>query len=192
VSDAAPRRIRKDPGARRAELLTGARGVFAAVGYGESGLAEIAEAASVSKALVYHYFPNGRPELFVAVTEEVLGELAQRLRQAAKLPFSPEKRMEQVLAAMFGFFDDEPEAFRLLFRDPWASRDPAIEAAAVATRVQVASELAALLAASGRPVDELLAMSNGLLGYALANIELCLAGQLDAETAWRITCEHAA
>jgi hypothetical protein len=33
--------------------------------------------------------------------------------------------------------------------------------------------------------------STGMLGFALANVELCIAGQVDAETAWRVTCEYA-
>jgi len=41
------------------------------------------------------------------------------------------------------------------------------------------------------PADDLVAASSGLLGFALANVELCLAGQLEPEVAWRVTCEYA-
>ena len=103
-------------------------------------------AASVSKGLLYHYFPEGRPQLFVSVMQGLLGEFQQRLRQASKMPFSPRTRMEHLLAALFGFFDENPSAYRLLFRDPWVTHDDAVEASAIATRVQIASELATLMA----------------------------------------------
>ena len=55
------KRVRKNPDTRRAEIVATARQVFAATGYAESGLAEIASAASVSKGLLYHYFPRAGP-----------------------------------------------------------------------------------------------------------------------------------
>jgi AcrR family transcriptional regulator len=185
------RRVRKNPETRRAEIVATARQVFAATGYAESGLAEIASAANVSKGLLYHYFPEGRPQLFVSVMQGLLGEFQQRLRQASKMPFSPRTRMEHLLAALFGFFDENPPAYRLLFRDPWVTHDDAVEASAIATRVQIASELADLMAGSSLPADDAVAASTGMLGFALANVELCIAGQVDAETAWRVTCEYA-
>jgi AcrR family transcriptional regulator len=187
----AAKRVRKNPDTRRAEIVATARPVFASTGYAESGLAEIASAAQVSKGLLYHYFPEGRPQLFVNVMQGLLDEFQSRLRQASKMPFSPRTRMEQLLAALFGFFDENPAAYRLLFRDPWVTHDDAVEASAIATRVQIASELASLMAGTGLPADDLVAASSGMLGFALANVELCIGGQVDAETAWRVTCEYA-
>ena len=187
----AAKRVRKNPDTRRAEIVATARQVFAATGYAESGLAEIASAASVSKGLLYHYFPDGRSQLFVSVMQGLLTEFQQRLRQASKMPFSPRTRMEHLLAALFGFFDENPSAYRLLFRDPWVTHDEAVEASAIATRVQIASEIASLMAGPGLPPADLVAASSGMLGFALANVELSITGQVDAETAWRVTCEYA-
>jgi AcrR family transcriptional regulator len=188
---AAAKRVRKNPDARRAEIVTTARQVFAEAGYADAGLADVASAAQVSKSLLYHYFPEGRPQLFVSVTQELLAEFQQRLRQAARVPFSVRTRMEHLLGALFGFFDENPAAYRLLFRDPWVTHDETVEASAIATRVQIASELAGVMAPLGMPADDLVAASSGLLGFALANVELSLSRQLDAETAWRVTCEYA-
>jgi AcrR family transcriptional regulator len=186
-----PKRVRKNPDTRRAEIVATARHVFASTGYAESGLAEIASAAKVSKGLLYHYFPEGRPELFVSVMQGLLAEFQQRLQQASKMPFSPRTRMEQILAALFGFFDENPTAYRLLFRDPWVTRERAVEASAVTTRLEIASELAALMDGPGLAGDDLVAASTGMLGFALANVELCIGGHIDAETAWRVTCDYA-
>jgi AcrR family transcriptional regulator len=186
-----PRRVRKRPDDRRAEIIATARTVFADAGYADSGFGEIAAAANVSKGLLYHYFPEGRPELYVSVAEQLLAEFQERLRLAANVPFSPRRRLEQILAALFGFLAENPATFRLLFQDPLASRDPAVQAQAVAARVQISSELAAVMAGSGLPADELVAVSTGVLGFALANVDLCLSGQLDPELAWRVTCRYA-
>ena len=186
-----PRRVRKSPDTRRTELVHAACKVFEDLGYGDTGFADVAAEAKVSKALLYHYFPDGRPQLFVQVTQAVLADFVERLHNAAKAPFSARTRMEHLLGALFAFFDDNPQAYRILFRDPWVAQDESVEAAAIATRVQLASEMASVMAPSGLPTDELLIASTGLLGFALANVELCLAGQVVAETAWRITCTYA-
>jgi AcrR family transcriptional regulator len=184
------KRVRKNPDARRAEIVTAAREVFAEQGYASVALADVAAELGVSKALLYHYFPGGRPQLFVSVMEGLRLELQQRLRQAARVPFSVQPRLNHLLGGLFAFFDENPSAYRLLFRDPWASGDEMVEASALATRAQIAAELAAVMAPSGLPAEDLVAASSGTLGYALANVELCLAGQLAPERAWRMTCDQ--
>ena len=99
--------------------------------------------------------------------------------------------MEQLLGAIFGFFDNSPEAYRLLFRDSSASRDHTVEEASAVTRAQLSAELAALMASSGMDADELVAVSSGILGFVLANVDLVLAEQIDAETAWRVSTAYA-
>jgi AcrR family transcriptional regulator len=185
------KRVRKNPATRRAEIVEAARAVFAATGYEDAGLTEISQAANVSKALLYHYFPEGRSALFAAVTEEILAELSTRLAHATKVPFSPRRRLDHLLATLFGFFTEHPETYRHLFEDSRASRDERVVGVALAAKIQITSELAALLASPDRSGDELLAASHGILGFALANVDLCIGGQLDAETAWRVTCEFA-
>jgi AcrR family transcriptional regulator len=186
------RRVRKSPTARRAEIVRAARTVFAATGYEDAGLAEISEVAQVSKGLLYHYFPEGRPALFAAVTEELLTELGVRLEHAARVPFSARRRLEHLLATLFGYFTEHPEAYRHLFEDGRASRDELVAGSATAARIQITTELATVMASVQLSPDELLAASHGILGFALATLDLCLAGRLDAEQAWRVTCDYAA
>ncbi|HMG41747.1 MAG TPA: TetR/AcrR family transcriptional regulator [Acidimicrobiales bacterium] len=189
-ADAPPpaKRARMRPEDRRAEIVAGAREVFASRGYVDTGLAEVAVAANVSKGLLYHYFPGGRAELVVCVAEELLEELLRELRHAARVPFSPQARLTHLLSAIFTFFDENPDTYRLLFGDPAFSHDPAFASTATSIRAQIASELAKLLAGSSLPPDDVVAASVGILGFALANVELCLAGRLEPEHAWKVTC----
>src|SRR3954463_6087381 len=185
------RRVLTSPTARRAEIVDAARIVFASSGYEEAGLAEISEVAQVSKGLLYHYFPEGRPALFAAVTEQLLIELGLRLEHATRVPFSARRRLEHLLATLFGFFNDRPEAYRHLFEAGRASRDALVAGSATAARMQITTELAAVMASTRLSPDELLAASHGILGFALSTLDLCLAGRLDPELAWRITCDYA-
>ncbi|HET6953212.1 MAG TPA: TetR/AcrR family transcriptional regulator [Acidimicrobiales bacterium] len=182
---------RKSARARRADIVSAARAVFLSEGFADVGLTDVATAGAVSRGLVYRHFPGGRSDLFLAVTEDLLGELAERLHYARSAPFSRGRRMEQVLAALFAFFQERPDAYRFLFRDVWAARDESIEASAVAARAPLVAEIAAVMAGADESRDEIEVASAGVLGFALAAIERAVAGQVDAETAWRVTCRFA-
>lgn len=183
------RRLR--PSDRRVEIIKAARSVFLDTGYAGAGLAEVAAAGQISRGSIYRYFPNGRVDLFIAVTEDLLDELHGRLRYAASVPFSPSKRMEQLIAAIFAFFQEEPKAYRFLFRDIWASGEPAVEATAATTRGLLSAEIASVVAEAGIDTDELAATSSGIFGFVLANVELALAGEVEPETAWAVSCRFA-
>jgi AcrR family transcriptional regulator len=62
---------------RRRQLIDAGSALFAQHAFEEISMRQIAEAAGVSKALLYHYFPN-KIELFKAAVQEYAGEL-QRL-----------------------------------------------------------------------------------------------------------------
>jgi AcrR family transcriptional regulator len=182
------RSARKSPKARRADILVSARRVFEERGYVESGVAEVAKSAQVSKSLLYHYFPGGRPQLFVQVIDGLRQELTAELRHAARVPFSPPARMAHLLSAIFTFFGEKPAAYRLLFRDPAVSHEPEVESAALSARATIAGELAVVLAESDLAPHDVVAASSGILGFALSNVELCLAGRLEPEHAWQVSC----
>jgi AcrR family transcriptional regulator len=183
------RRLR--PSDRRAEIIGAARSVFLSTGYDGAGLAEVAEAGSFSRGSIYRYFPNGRSDLFQAVAESLVDELHGRMSYAARVPFSPAKRMEHLVAAVFAYFQENPNAYRLLFRDVWAANEAAIAANAAAARALLTNEFAQVIADSGVAPDELAAASAGILGFTLATVELALGGEIDAESAWLTTSRYA-
>jgi AcrR family transcriptional regulator len=63
-----PRRLPR--GARRAQLVAAATPVAALHGLSDFSLDEVALRADVTRNLLYHYFPRGRPDLTLAVVEE--------------------------------------------------------------------------------------------------------------------------
>ena len=71
----APPARRLPPGERRAQLARAALEVAAADGYATFSLDAVAERAGVTRNLVYHYFPRGRLDLFLAALQEAGEEL---------------------------------------------------------------------------------------------------------------------
>jgi AcrR family transcriptional regulator len=71
----APRRLSKD--ARREQLVTIAMPVLAEQGFADFSLDDIAEPAGVTRNLLYHYFPRGRPDVVLAVVKQAGRELTE-------------------------------------------------------------------------------------------------------------------
>lgn len=71
--DRPPRRLARE--ARREQLVTVAMPIVAEQGLAEFSLDEVAARADVTRNLLYHYFPRGRPDLVLAVAERAGHEL---------------------------------------------------------------------------------------------------------------------
>jgi hypothetical protein len=103
--------------------------------------------------------------------------MLRELRRAARVPFPANVRLTRLLRALFDHLVEDPDMLRLLSGDTFP---------ATAARAAVASEVAGLLAGSA-PSAEVTAASAGVVGFALANVGLCLAGRLEVEHAFRVT-----
>jgi AcrR family transcriptional regulator len=66
--------------ATRAALVAAARTLFARHGYAAVGTEEIVRAAGVTRGALYHHFRD-KQDLFLAVCEQVEGELTERIAQ---------------------------------------------------------------------------------------------------------------
>jgi AcrR family transcriptional regulator len=72
------RRIRLDNDQRRAQLLELARRAFSDRAYDDVSIDDLARVASISKGLLYHYFPTKR-DLYVAGLREIADELVDAI-----------------------------------------------------------------------------------------------------------------
>jgi AcrR family transcriptional regulator len=70
VTTAAPTRRRLSPEARREQLVAAAMPVVAEQGFTAFSLWRIANRAGVTRNLLYHSFPRGRPDVALAVADE--------------------------------------------------------------------------------------------------------------------------
>jgi AcrR family transcriptional regulator len=76
------RRQRLAPAERMPLILAAAIEEFAERGYAGAGMAAVAGRAGVAKGLLYHYFPGGKADLFMAA---VRGCVAPKLDEAERL-----------------------------------------------------------------------------------------------------------
>src|SRR6195952_531947 len=96
-----PARRRLSPEDRRSELLALGAEVFGQRPYDEVRIDEIAERAGVSRALMYHYFPDKRA--FFAAVVQAEGE---RLFEATNTPPQPGLSLfEQLRAGVLAYLD---------------------------------------------------------------------------------------
>ncbi len=182
-------RTRMAPEQRKAHLRAAARRVFAERGYASSGLAEIADRAKVSKTLLYHYYAEGRPELFTAVMDDLVTELTASTRAALAAPYDAQRRLGGFVEVFLSYFSERPDAFRLLFREPWGSGDPQVVRRGVEVMVTLSGDLAGPLASYGTASDTLMVVTAGALGFLVAVADAVLAGQMERVAAVEVVTD---
>ena len=101
------------PGKRdtRAEILVAAAAAFGESGFDATSLRAVASRAGVDPALVHHYFPGGKPELFnVAMAEgfdpRLILDLVLGEDHTAKVAATPGSRGESIVAHFVRMWDD--------------------------------------------------------------------------------------
>ena len=112
--------------ARRAQLLGAAREVFVKEGYHAAAMDDIAEAAGVSKPVLYQHFP-GKLELYVALLDDGIAELVAAVRSALSGTTDNNLRVTATMQAYFDFVADPARAFRLVFESDLTS-EPSVRA----------------------------------------------------------------
>jgi AcrR family transcriptional regulator len=152
-------------GARRLQLLRAAQDVFVAQGFHAAAMDDIADRAGVSKPVLYQHFP-GKRELYLALLEEHVGELADRVAEAMAGTTDNHERVVGAVRAYFDFIDAEGEAFRLVFESDL--RNDADVRAVVDRGTEVCVEAVAEVIATDTGADpqRALMLAAGLTGLA--------------------------
>ncbi len=102
---------------RREQILAAATEAFAHAGFAATGLEDVAEAAGISRAILYRHF-DSKAQLYRAV----LDRARDHLRHAVGEPDYTEQIIDDLLVAAAG----DPSGFRLLFHQ--AAREPEFRA----------------------------------------------------------------
>jgi AcrR family transcriptional regulator len=79
-------------------------------------VAEVAEAALVSRATAYRYFPTQEYLLFEAALESTRSDIDRELDETTTLPEDPEARLEMLIDALQERIVDKEAAFRTMLR----------------------------------------------------------------------------
>ncbi len=96
------------------QTLTAAHGLFAARGYADVKMDEIAAAVGVTKPLLYNYFGN-KERLYIACMERAGDALTESVGTAVAATASPGDALGAGVHAFFAFLDDDRAAWAVLF-----------------------------------------------------------------------------
>jgi AcrR family transcriptional regulator len=155
------RRLTAD--ARRRQLFDVALSLFAEHGYAATTMDDIAEAAGVTKPLVYQHFESKRA-LYLELMDVFSRELVSRIVSATADADGPRQQVELGFAAYFELMVGNEPAFRLLYgRD--APDDPEFGAALRRVEETIAEAIDPLISAGLDPEHRLL-LAHAMVGVA--------------------------
>lgn len=179
---------------RRTQLLDCALQIFVAKGFHAASMDDIAEAAEVSKPVLYQHFP-GKHELFLDLLDTHLAQLRAELTSVLNESETNRERVTGTVTAFYEFIAREDEAYRLIFTAGMDNDDDVTE------RLDrfyegVAGAIAEVIADdTGQPMAEATMLGYGLLGMATSAAshwsklserpDLLTSAQLTSRLAWR-------
>lgn len=162
-------RVRQREQTRQA-LLRESRRLFSERGYAAVGLAELVQAAGVTKGALYHHFPGGKTDLFRAVLEEAQQEVGRRVAAAAEAQADPWVQLtagcEEFLAAATA-----PEMQRIMLVDGpavlgWSEWRTMDEAASARHLAEALTSLVEVGIIAPQPVTPLVHLLSGAMNEA--------------------------
>lgn len=155
-------RTRLEVVARRSQLLALGIDVFSREPYDEMSIDRIAQAAGISKGLLYHYFPTKR-DFYVACLDEAARQLVERTRVDEG---SPEQRARRSLDAYLDYVAAHGPAYVALLRGG-IGFDPEVAAIVERTRTHFVERLLEGIGVA-EPDPLLRAALRGFIGFVEA------------------------
>ena len=149
---------------RRRQLLEVALQVFADKGFYGTSMNEVAEAAGVTKPVLYQHFTSKE-----ALYRELVDELGTRLERAIVEGVAdadgPRQQVEAGFHAYFRWATREGPAFRVLFAEHNRA-DPVLATAIEKVESAVADRVAGFIEVEGLSDDERQVLAYGVVGLA--------------------------
>jgi AcrR family transcriptional regulator len=158
--------VRLPAAQRRTQLLETAVHVFAEHGYHAASMNDVAEAAGVTKPVLYQHFSSKR-ELFIELLTAIGNELRDTIAKATADAEGPRQQVEQGMRAYFRFVDQQTDSFRVLF-GAGARRDPEFASFARAVEESIAESIAELIVVEGQPAEHRDLLAHGIVGMTEA------------------------
>jgi AcrR family transcriptional regulator len=160
----APRRARTrlEVDARKSQLLALGVRIFSERSYDEVSVDDLAQAAGVSKGLLYHYFPTKR-DFYIAALEQAASDLVARTDTAVAA--TPEESVLLGLETYLDFVEQHGGAYLALIRGGLGT-DPEVYGILERTRATFVDRIAAELPGPTSPL--LRTLLRGWLGFVEA------------------------
>ena len=158
---------------RREQLLRVAVTVFADKGFTATSMNDVADAAGVTKPVLYQHFSSKR-ELFIELLTDIGNELKETIAKATAAAGGPRQQVEDGFLAYFHYVDANTDSFRVLFGSG-ARRDPEFAAFASAVEAQIADVVAELIVVHHHPAAQRELLAHGIVGMTEAACRYWLA-----------------
>lgn len=150
--------------ARRRQLLDVALAEFAEQGFGGVSMDRVAEAAGVTKPVLYQHFASKRA-LYLELVDDVADRLEAAVVKATADAASPREQVEAGFRVYFRFVTEHRDAYRLLFSADTRS-DPELLDAVLRVEETFARAVAGLIEVEGLPDEDRLLLARGIVGMA--------------------------
>jgi AcrR family transcriptional regulator len=167
--------------------------VFGEQGFHPTSMNDVADAAGVTKPVLYQHFRSKR-DLYREVLTDVGAQLLDAITKATAAAVSPHEQVELGFAAYFRFVAANEAAFRVLFGGG-TRRDEEFAAQVAKVEGAVAEAIAALIEVEGLPSAHRRQLAHGLVGLAEGTSRVWMAEGADqppeelaglvADFAWR-------
>jgi AcrR family transcriptional regulator len=155
--------VRLPAAERRQQLIEIALTMFAERGLHGTSMDDIADAAGVTKPVLYQHFASKRA-LFLELLDDVGRHLLGAITDATAVASSPKEQVESGLTAYFQFVADHHASFVLLFGDG-SRRDEEFAQAVERVEETIADFVAALIDA-GLDDDHRQLLAHAIVGMA--------------------------
>jgi len=146
---------------RRRQILDVALEAFGRTGYHDTSMNAVAAEAGVTKPVLYQHFAS-KHDLFEVLLAET-GEALLRVIESAEVEDTPRRRVEAGFRAFFGFFEDRPAAFAVLYGSTVAT-DPEFRRDARQVRNSFSQYLTRIM--GDMDYEDALAMAAGINGLS--------------------------
>jgi AcrR family transcriptional regulator len=107
----------------RARILEAAVQLFARYGLDRTTLADVAQRAHLSKATLYHHFPDGKASIFNAAIEGIIERLWEQVEAQVEASSDPEEQLFTYLRLRIETFDKQMMVWGL-DRAIWSGMKP--------------------------------------------------------------------
>ncbi len=167
--------------------------VFADRGFHLTSMNDVADAAGITKPVLYQHFGSKRA-LYLELLRAVGTRLMEAIALATSRAVGPRQQVEDGLRAYFTFVARHPAAYRLMFGGG-TRRDSEFAEEAARVERSMAAVIAELITIEGLAVEERLLFAYGIVGLAEGTSRHWTSGELDldpddvavrvADLAWR-------
>jgi AcrR family transcriptional regulator len=172
------KRVRLNPEARRAQLIELGREMLATRRLDELSVELIAQAAGISRGLLFHYF-SSKHEFHVEVARAAAAEMLRRTEPDTDL--SPVEALRAALTSFIEYVEENPDNYKSLVRGA-ASGDAEMRTIFDATRSAMAQRIIDVVAGMGLEVHPRVTLAiHGWVAY----VEECVVRWIDSRTVCR-------